>query len=97
MKPTIRKSLLVAAFALMMTGFSSFRNGSQVNVKAFAATGNSCDRCIQAAQNDRNVCNYLIQVCGVDWFIDPCEFSPGALCECATGCNSGSTTSQPGL
>jgi hypothetical protein len=96
MKSTIRRTLLVAAFGLMMTAFSSLRFGSDVPVKAFAATDNSCDRCIRAVQNDRAVCNKLIAICGVDWLIDPCEFSPGALCECATGCDSSSSTSKSG-
>lgn len=96
MKSIVRRTLLVAALGFMMTAFSIFGNGSDVHVKAVAATGNSCDECIQAVQNDRDVCNRMIKVCGVDWLVDPCEFSPGALCECATGCDSSSTISKPG-
>jgi hypothetical protein len=96
MKSTIRRTLLVAVFGLMMTAFSSFRFGGDVSVKALAATDNSCDKCIKAVQNDRAVCSFLIKICGVDWFVDPCEFSPGALCECAIGCDSSSATSRPG-
>jgi hypothetical protein len=95
MKSNVRRTLLVAALGFLMTAFSSFGNGSDVHVKAFAATGNSCDECIQRVQKDRAFCDRLIKVCGVDWFVDPCEFSPGALCECATGCDSGSTSSKP--
>jgi hypothetical protein len=84
---------------LLMTAFSSVPIGKDP-AKAFAATGNSCDECIKAVQKDRAVCNFLIRICGVDWFVDPCEFSPGALCECATGCDSGgsgsSSTAKPG-
>jgi len=96
MKSTIRRSLLVAVFGLMMIAFSSFPGRSVVTVKAFASPNNSCDRCIEAARNNREVCNFLIKVCGVDWFIDPCEFSPGALCECATGCDASSSPSNAG-
>jgi hypothetical protein len=88
MKTIVRRSLLVAILGLMLTAFSSFGNGNDATVKA--ASGNSCDRCIRAVQENRKICNFLIEICGVDWFADPCEFSPGALCECATGCNSGS-------
>lgn len=96
MKSSIRRTLLVAVLGFMMVAVSGFRNGSDVQVKAFAATGKSCDECIRAVQNDRAVCNRLIEICGVDWLVDPCEFSPGALCECATGCDSGSAISKPG-
>jgi hypothetical protein len=96
MKSIVGRTLLVAALVFMMIAFSSFRNGSDVHVKAFAATGNSCDECIRAVQNDRAFCDRMIKVCGVDWFVDPCEFSPGALCECATGCDPSSTISKPG-
>ena len=96
MKTLVHRTLLVAALGFMMIAFSSFGNGRGVHVKAFAATGKSCDECIKAVQNDRDFCNRLIKICGVDWFVDPCEFSPGALCECATGCGSGSTISKPG-
>ena len=96
MKSNVRRTLLVAALVFMMIAFSSSRIGSDVHVKAFAATGNSCDECIQRVQNDRDFCNRMIKVCGVAWFVDPCEFSPGALCECATGCDSGSIISKSG-
>ena len=96
MKKMIRRSLLVAALGLMMTAFSSYPIGSDVPVNAFAATDDSCDKCIEAVKKDRAVCNFLIRICGVDWFVDPCEFSPGALCECATGCNSGGSASKSG-
>ena len=93
MKSTIRRSLLVAVFGLMITALSGFHNGNRTTVKAFAATSESCDRCIEAVQNSREVCNFLIKKCGVDWFIDPCEFSPGALCACATGCDPNASAS----
>jgi hypothetical protein len=96
MKSSVRRTLLVAALGLMMVAVSGFRNGSDVHVKAFAATDNSCDKCIQEVQNNRAFCNRLIVICGVDWLVDPCEFSPGALCECATGCDSDSTIPQSG-
>lgn len=98
MKSTIRRSLFVAAFGVTMVAFSSFSNGTDVTVNALAAPTKSCDECIKAVQNNRSVCNFLIEVCGVDWFADPCEFSPGALCECATGCDSSSSSgiSRPG-
>jgi len=88
MKSIARRTLLVVALVFMMIAFSSFSNGSDVHVKAVAASGNSCDECIRAVQNDRDVCNRMIEICGVDWLVDPCEASPGALCECATGCSS---------
>ena len=96
MKSIIRRALLVAAFGLMMVAFSSLRGGSDLPVSAFAATDNSCDKCIAAVQNDRGVCNFMVKLCGVDWFADPCRFSPGALCECAIGCDSGGSISKPG-
>lgn len=95
MKSTVCRTLLVAALGFMLIAFSGFRNGGDVHAKAFAATGNSCDECIRAVQNDRNYCNRLIDICGVDWFVDPCEASPAALCECATGCAPSSTISKP--
>jgi len=85
MKSTIRKSLLVAVIGLVMTAISGFRNDNGAVVRAAATT--SCDSCIQAVQSDPAVCRAMIKRCGVDWFVDPCEFSPGALCQCATGCD----------
>ena len=96
MKSNVSRTLLVAALVFMMIAFSSFRNGSDVHVKAFAATNNSCDECIKRVQNDRDFCNRMIDVCGVAWFVDPCEFSPGALCQCATDCDPNTTMSKPG-
>lgn len=87
----VRKSLFVAVLGLMLTVFSNANRGnSSVADAATPATGGSCDRCIKAVQNSQEVCNFLIKVCGVQWFVDPCEFSPGALCACATGCDPNS-------
>ena len=87
MKSVIRKSVFLAVFGLMMIALSSV-NGS--SAAASAKRKVSCDRCVHAVQNDPRVCSFLIKVCGVDWFVDPCEFSPEALCECATGCDPSS-------
>ena len=80
----------------LVVGEIQLASGSDVRFNAYAATDNSCDRCIRAVQNDRAVCSFMIKVCGVDWFVDPCEFSPAALCECATGCDSGGAISKSG-
>lgn len=78
----IRKSLLLAVLGLLLTVFASSGSGTGT-----AAAKECCSTCVEHVQNDRRFCEFLIEVCGVQWFADPCEFSPGALCACATDCD----------
>lgn len=83
----IRRSLLVAVLGLMLTALSGGGNSGSTTVQA--GVKRCCSPCAARVQNDRDFCNFLIEVCGVAWFADPCEFSPVALCQCATNCDPG--------
>jgi hypothetical protein len=83
MKSAIRKSLLLAVLGLALTAFASM--GGTRNV----AAKECCSPCAKQVEPGTDFCNYLIEVCGVQWFADPCEYSPVALCACATGCDPG--------
>lgn len=79
----IRRSLFVAVLGLVLTAFSSFGGAGS------AAPRECCSTCVRDLQEGRRDCGVLIEQCGADWLIDPCEVSPGALCACATNCDSG--------